>query len=63
VVQDSPLTINVPGNGRFALGDEVQVRGGYLLEHSSRDVEPREFEAGGITVPAQCARPDIFLAH
>lgn len=63
VVKDSPLTIDVPGNGRFALGDEVQVGGGYVLEHSSRGVEPGEFEAGGVTVPAECARHDIFLAN
>jgi len=63
VVKEEPLTIDIPNYGTFALGDEVQVGGGYVLEHSSSDVEPGPYEVGGVTVPAECAEHDIFLAH
>lgn len=63
VVQDDPLTIDIPGYGTFALGDEVQVAGGYVLEHSSDDVAPGDYPVSGVSVPAECAKYDIFLAH
>lgn len=63
VVQDDPLTIEIPGYGTFALGDEVRVGGGYVLEHTSGNVEPGDHPVGGVTVPAECAEHDIFLAH
>ena len=63
VVEEDPLTIDIPSYGTFTLGDEVQVAGGFVLEHSSDDIEPGPFEVGGISVPAECAKHDIFLAH
>ncbi|HEX6247347.1 MAG TPA: hypothetical protein VFZ64_05700 [Nocardioidaceae bacterium] len=63
VVSENPVTIEIPGNGTFTLGDEVQVGGGFVLEHSSQDREPGTFEAGGVTVPAECAEHDVFLAR
>jgi hypothetical protein len=63
VVKEEPLIIDVPNYGTFALDDEVQVSGGYVLEHSSNDVEPGDYQAGGVTVPADCARHDIFVAN
>jgi hypothetical protein len=63
VVGDDPLTIEVPDNGTFGLGDEVQLGGGWVLEHSSDNVEPGPYEVGGVTVPAECAEHDIFLAR
>jgi hypothetical protein len=63
VVEQEPLTIEIPDYGAFALGDELQVGGGYVLEHSSSAVAPRPFEVAGVTVPAECAEHDIFLAH
>lgn len=63
VVSESPLTISIPGNGTFALGDDVVVGGGYVLEHTSTTVEPGPYEVGGVTVPATCAEHDIFLAR
>ena len=63
VVQKNPLTIEIPDYGTFALRDEVQVAGGYVLEHSSDHVEPRDHQVAGVTVPAECAKHDIFLAH
>lgn len=63
VVDEEPLTIAIPGYGRFALGDKVRVAGGYALEHSSDDAEHGSYQAGGATVPAGCERHDIFVAH
>jgi hypothetical protein len=63
VVEEDPLRIEVPGYGTFGLGDQVQVGGGYVLEHSSDEVTPGPFEVAGVTVPAQCAKHDIFLSR
>jgi hypothetical protein len=63
VVKDHPLTIDIPNYGTFALGDQVEVGGGYVLEHSSRNVEPGPYQVGGVTVPTECAQHDIFLAR
>ena len=63
VVDDEPLTIDVPGLGTFGLGDEVEVGGGFVLEHSSQDVEPGPHDVAGVTVPAGCAEHDVFLAR
>lgn len=63
VIQDDPLTIDIPDYGTFALGDEVQVGGGFVVEHSSDNVEPGDYAVGGVTVPAECAKHDIFLAR
>jgi hypothetical protein len=63
VVKDDPLTIDIPNRGTSALGDEIEIGGGFVLEHSSHDVEPGEYGVGGVTVPAECAKHDIFLAH
>lgn len=63
VVDEEPLTIEVPGYGTYGLGDEVEVGGGFVLEHSSQDVQPGPFDVAGVTVPAGCAEHDIFLAR
>jgi hypothetical protein len=63
VVQEATLTIDIPGYGTFAIGDEVQVAGGYVLEHPSDNVEAGDYQVGGVIVPAECAKHDIFLAH
>jgi hypothetical protein len=63
IVKGEPLTINIPTYGTFALGDKVRVAGGFVLEHSSDEVEPGGYQAGGVTVPAACAKHDIFVAH
>jgi hypothetical protein len=62
VVDEDPVTIEIPGYGTFGLGDEVRLGGGYVLEHSSNDVEPGPYDVAGVTVPAACAEHDIFLA-
>ena len=63
VVQEDPLTIDIPKYGTFALGDDIEIGGGFVLEHSSDEIEPGADEVGGITVPAECAKHDVFLAH
>lgn len=62
VVDDDPLTIKVPDIGKVSLGGKVQLGGGYVLEHSSDDVEPGPYKVAGVTVPKKCAAHDIFLA-
>ena len=63
VLDEDPLRIEVPRYGTFGLGDHVQLSGGYVLEHSSQEVEPGPYEVAGATVPAPCAEHDLFLAH
>ena len=63
VVADDPLTVSIPGHGTAALGDHVEVSGGFVLEHTSGRVEPGPLEVAGVTVPAECAEHDVFLAH
>ena len=62
VVSEDPLTISIPDKGTFAPGDDVEIGGGYVLEHTSSTVEPGPYEVGGVIVPAECAKHDIFLA-
>lgn len=63
VVHEDPLTIDIPGYGTFALGDDIEMAGGYVLEHSSEESQPGAYEVAGITIPDECARHDVFLAH
>lgn len=63
VVKDEHLTIEVPDYGTFAVGDNAQVAGGFVLEHSSDEVEPGSYQVAGVSVPATCAEHDIFVAH
>lgn len=63
VLDDDPLTIEVPDNGTFSLGDVVRLGGGMVVEHSSTNLEPGPYEVGGITVPDECSDHDVFLAH
>lgn len=65
VVDEDPLVVDLPEVGRVGLGDRVEVGGGFVVEHSDRG-EARDAgrpEIGGVTVPAACARHDVFLAH
>ncbi|MCF6509108.1 hypothetical protein E9549_17115 [Blastococcus sp. MG754426] len=63
VVDEDPITVDVPGYGTYDLGDEVEVAGGFVLEHSSQDEPPGSFDVAGVTVPAGCAEHDVFLAR
>lgn len=63
VVSEDPLTISLPGKGTFALGDDVQVAGGFLPERTSSSAEPNPYVVGGVTVPPACAEHELFLAH
>lgn len=63
VADEDPLSIRIPDNGIFDLGDQVEFGGGFVLEHSSDEVEPGPYEVAGVTVPAECAKYDVFLAY
>lgn len=54
VVNDDPTTIDVPGIGTVALGEDVSVGGG---------VDRNDGSIGGATVPAYCDEGEIWLAH
>ena len=62
VVDEDPLTVDIPDVGEVSLGEEFDVGGGWEVEHSSDDVEPGSIDIGGVTVPAECAKHDIFLS-
>lgn len=63
VVNEDPISIDIPDNGTFTLGDQVQVGGGYVLEHSSGERVADPFEVAGVTVPSACAEHGVFLAR
>ncbi|HYO18103.1 MAG TPA: hypothetical protein VES02_05480 [Dermatophilaceae bacterium] len=63
VVNKDPLTIEIPDNGTFTLGEEVRVGGGYVLEHSSGESAADPVEVAGVTVPIPCSEHDVFLAR
>ena len=63
VVDPDPLTIVIPDEGTFVVGQEVRVGGGFVLEHSSSARAPGPLEVSGVTVPADCADHDVFLAR
>ncbi len=63
VVGDNPPTVDIPDYGTFTVGDRVLVGGGFVIEHSSDDIEPGPYEVAGVTFPAACAKHDIFLAN
>ena len=71
VVEEDPLRIEVPDYGTFGLGDDVQVGGGVGLEHMPGDwlerfpgdVEPAPVEVAGVTVPAECAKHNTWVAN
>ncbi|OMQ14576.1 hypothetical protein A7K94_0215660 [Modestobacter sp. VKM Ac-2676] len=59
VVTEDPLVVDVPEIGRVALGDVVELTGGFVFEPSSgpagADPDPR--------VPPECTGHPVFLAH
>jgi hypothetical protein len=63
VVNEDPLTVEIPDYGTFTLGEEVRVGGGYVLEHSRGDRAADSFEVAGVTVPTSCSEHDVFLAR
>jgi hypothetical protein len=63
VVNEDPLTIDIPDNGTFTLGEELRVGGGFVLEHSPGDRVADPFEVAGVTVPTSCSEHDVFLAR
>lgn len=62
VVDDDPLTIELPSHRTSTVGGTIELGGGYGVEHSTHDVEPGPLDVAGVTIPSACARHDIFLA-
>lgn len=55
VVEDEPLTIDIPDNGSLTLGDDVQVGGRDVVEHSSSERMANPLKVSGVIVPGKCA--------
>jgi hypothetical protein len=63
VVDEDPLTVDIPGVGEVALGEELVIGGGWVLEHPSDQVPSGgTFDVADVTVPARCAEHDVFLS-
>lgn len=62
VVERQPLTIRIPGQGTFSVGDQVELGGGVVSEQSSAEAKPGPSRVAGADVPAQCAKHDVWLA-
>ncbi|WP_172636433.1 hypothetical protein [Aeromicrobium massiliense] len=61
-VGDDPLTVEVPGRGRFALGDRISLGGGWIVEHVGGKVPDAPWTFRGQRVPDSCLAHDVFLA-
>jgi hypothetical protein len=61
VITSQPLTLGIPDNGTFVLGEVVEVGGGYVWEQESGP-RPDPLIVGGVEVSASCAESTIFLA-
>ena len=55
VTNDDPKTIDLPGVGEIAVGEEVSVGGGVDRSNTGR--------VGGLTVPSYCDSDEIWLAR
>jgi hypothetical protein len=55
VTSDDPTTIDLPGTGEVAIGDEVSVGGGVDRDNAGR--------VGGLTVPSYCDTGETWLAR
>jgi hypothetical protein len=55
VTSDDPTTIDLPGVGEIAVGNEVSVGGGVDRSNTGR--------VGGLTVPSYCDSGEIWLAR
>jgi hypothetical protein len=64
VVDEDPLTIDVPGEGEVTLGDEVSLPGGYVSESDGgARTATGPVQAGGVTVPEDCVGKGVFLSR
>lgn len=61
VVDEDPLAVKVPGSGVVGVGEKVDLGGG-VVALSGRRAEPGRYRLGGLTVPARCAKYDLFEA-
>lgn len=62
VMDRDPLTLEVPGNGRVQIGQNVRLGGGFVVEHDEPGEVPDPLVVGSVTVPKSCAKHNVFLA-
>lgn len=62
VVDEDPLTLDLPGHGEVGVGDEIALGGGFL--HEPPQDEPRDdLVMGGVLVPEPCTHHPVALTH
>ncbi|KAA1416780.1 hypothetical protein F0U44_16420 [Nocardioides humilatus] len=62
VVDEDPLTIDIPEWGEVAVGEEFHVAMGSAEGREADGASPGSFEIAGVDVPADCAAYDVFVA-
>ncbi|XVX18617.1 hypothetical protein ACQP1U_09595 [Actinomycetota bacterium] len=62
VVDENPLSIEVPGAGTVAIGEDIEIGGGFVLEHRGAPRQQGPQEIAGVAVPAACAEHNVFRA-
>lgn len=64
VIDEDPLRVDIPGDPEAALGDNVSLGGGFVIEHSEGErAASGPIRAGGVEIPAACAAYDVFVSH
>lgn len=61
LVASRPVTIRIPHFGTFAVGDQVAIGGASSPETAAGHPPGTAFDAAGVTVPASCARHDVWV--
>jgi hypothetical protein len=62
IVDDDPLTLDVPGVGHVVLGEKFDMGGGFIYETGDTDQSPPDEIGDGVPIPEDCQGRDIWLA-
>lgn len=60
VVARDPLTIRVPNQGEYAVGDDIKLGGGFVKDPVDSATAP--VKVGSVEIPASCLVHGVFLA-
>ncbi|MFC3690339.1 hypothetical protein ACFOLH_18480 [Aquipuribacter hungaricus] len=60
VLHPDPLQIEIPGRGKFTIGDSISLGGGHTSP--TTDTEGRQVAAGTV-IPAECAGSRVIVTH
>jgi hypothetical protein len=62
VVATDPLTLDIPGSGRVALGEAFEMGGGFAYEAASSDRDAPAEIGDGVAIPEDCRGLDLWVA-